>query len=134
MENNNRNYRRKVQRQSWNPGRPAKMLGGLWTAVYSVLKVAIAALATVLLIAGVCAVVFVGVLGDYLEGDILPQAGVQLEGFDLNQPSYVYYLDEGGNIQVLQKLYAETDSEWAEYKEIPKAMIYAAVSIRGLGV
>ena len=129
MEHNNRNNRRKVQRQSWNPGRAVKMLSGLWTAIYSVFKVAVAALATVLLIAGVCAVVFVGVLGDYLEGDILPQAGVQLEGFDLNQPSYVYYLDDAGNIQVLQKLYAETDSEWAEYKEIPQAMIYAAVSI-----
>ena len=129
MENHNRRSRRKVSRQSWNPGRLWLMLGGVWTAIYSVIKVAIAALATVLLIAGICAVVFVGVLGDYLEGDILPQAGVQLEGFDLNQPSYIYYLDDAGNIQVLQKLYANIDSKWAEYEEIPEALIYAAVSI-----
>ena len=123
------NEKRKVSRQNWKPGHLWTVLRGLWVAVYSVVKVALAALATVLLIAGVCAVVFVTVLADYLEGDILPQAGVQLEGFDLNQPSYVYYIDESDNIQILQKLNAETDSEWVSFEEIPEAMINAAVSI-----
>ena len=127
MENNN--DKRRVSRQNWKPGAIWTGLHTAWTAAYSVIKVVLAALATVLLIAGVCAVVFVGVLADYLEGDIIPQAGVQLEGFDLNQPSYVYYIDEAGNIQVLQKLYAEINSEWADYEEIPQSMIHAAVAI-----
>ncbi len=130
MDNQNEfRGKRKVSRQNWKPGYFWTVIHGLWIGLYSVMKVVVAALATVLLIGGVCAVVFVGVLADYLEGDILPQAGVQLEGFDLNQPSYVYYIDDAGNIQVLQKLYAETDSQWATFKEIPEAMVNAAVSI-----
>lgn len=130
MENYNENNRkRRVTRQNWKPGHLWTTLHSLWIAAYSAIKLVIAALATVVLIAGVCCLVFVGVLADYLEGDILPKAGVQLEGFDLDQPSYVYYIDESDNIQVLQKLYADTDSEWASYGEIPQAMVYAAVSI-----
>ena len=130
MENyNENNERRKVSRQSWKPGAFYSIVRGAWTAIYSGIKIALAALATVLVIAGVCVVVFVGVLANYLEEDIIPQAGVQLEGFDLETPSYVYYLDELGNIQVLQKLYATSVSEWAEFEEIPEEMIEAAVSI-----
>lgn len=127
MEKNNN--KRRVSRQNWKPGHLWELAHGVWTAIYAVIKVGFAALATVLLIGGVCGVVFVGVLADYLQGDILPQAGVQLEGFDLSEPSYVYYLDDAGNIQVLQKLHASIESEWAEYEEIPKEMVYAAVSI-----
>ena len=130
MENNNENNgRRRVFRQSWRPTGLWAVLRGGWIAAYSVLKIALAALATVILIAGVCGAVFVGVLADYLEEDIAPQANVQLEGFDIDQPSYIYYVDNSGNIQVLQKLYADTDSEWASFEEIPEEMIYAAVAI-----
>lgn len=127
MDNDNR--KRRVSRQNWKPGRFWAILHTLWTFAYSAFKVAMAAVATVLAIVAICAVVFVGVLADYLEGDIQPQAGIQLEGFDLSQPSYIYYTDDVGNIQVLQKLYATTDNEWADYEEIPQYMIYAAVSI-----
>ena len=93
MENyNNKGNKRRVTRQNWNPGKILTVLHGLWDAAYSVIKVAVAAVVTVLMIVGVCAFVFVGVLADYLEGDILPQAGVQLEGFDLSQPSYIIIL------------------------------------------
>ena len=125
----NKKEKRLVARQNWKPGKLLTVLHGLWVGFYSAVKVAFAAVATVLIILGICAFVFVGVLADYLEGDILPQAGVQLEGFELNQPSYIYYIDDAGNIQVLQKLYADTESEWAEYHEIPQAMVYAAVAI-----
>lgn len=130
MDNNNpNNGKRMVSRQSWEPIGFLRILKGLWTGCYSVIKVVLAALITVLLIAGVCVVVFVTVLGDYLEGDIIPQAGMQLEGFDLNEPSVIYYIDEADNIQVLQKLYASTDSDWVTFDEIPENLIYAAVSI-----
>lgn len=127
--NNEKRKKKKVSRQSWKPNAFFAVLYGAWKGAYSVFKIAAAALLTVLIIAAVCAVVFVGVLADYLEGDIMPQAGVQLEGFDLNKPSYVYYLDDDGNIQLLQELHADVESEWASYDEIPEAMIHAAVSI-----
>ena len=128
---NERNHeqKRRVSRQNWKPGRFLAILRGLWTGVYSVLKIAMGALATVLLIGIVCGFIFVWTLGDYLEGEIAPQAGVQLEGFDLNEPSYLYYMDSSGNLQVLQKLYPELNREWASYDEIPEHLINAAVSI-----
>ena len=130
MENENRNERkRRVSRQNWRPGRTLTILRLIWKGVYSALKIALGALATVLLIGTVCGFIFVWTLGDYLEGEIAPQAGVQLEGFDLNEPSYLYYLDGSGNIQVLQKLYPELNREWATYDEIPKHLVNAAVAI-----
>ncbi len=126
---NHNNQVRKVSRQSWEPGKGITYLQRFWKALYTVGKVAIGAIATVLVIAAVCVVVFVGLLGSYLEGDIIPQAGVQLESFDLNQNSYAYYLDSDGNPQRLQKIYADTDSEWAEFEDIPEDLIHAAVAI-----
>ncbi len=126
---NEREEKRKVSRQNWKPNRFLTILHGIWVAVYSVLKIALGAVATVLIIGAVCGLVFVWTLGDYLEGEILPQAGVQLEGFDLNEPSYLYYVDSDGNIQVLQKLYADVKREWVSYEDIPKNLINATVTI-----
>ncbi len=126
---NEREETRKVSRQNWKPNRFLSVLSSLWKAVYAVLKIALGAVATVLIIGAVCAFVFVWTLGDYLEGEILPQAGVQLEGFDLSEPSYLYYVDNDGNIQVLQKLYADVKREWVSYEDIPKNLINAAVTI-----
>ncbi len=128
-QNNNQEGKRKVSRQNWKPAAWMKTAATVWTAVYGFIKIAIAALATVLIITAVCAVVFVGLLGEYLEGDILPQAGLQIESFDLNQTSYAYYIDSEGNPQRLQKIYADTESEWASIDEIPEDLIHAAVSI-----
>jgi len=126
---NNNGKKRKVFRQSWKMGPWLKLFHSAWTAVYSVIKVVLAALATVMVIGIVCAVVFAGLLAGYLEGEIIPQAGVQIEGFGLNQNSNAYYYDKEGNIQVLQKIYAVTDAEWADFDEIPEDLIHAAVAI-----
>ena len=126
---NQNNKPRKVSRQNWKPNFAFNLASGAWTAIYSVIKVVLGALATVVVIGGVCLMVFIMALGDYLQNDILPNSEVTLEGFDLGQNSNTYYVDEEGNIQVLQKLYAETISEWATYDEIPDAMKYATVAI-----
>jgi len=130
MDNEMNNQgKRRVSRQNWKPGRTLSILLGIWKGIYSAFKIALGAVATVLLVGVVCGFIFMFTLGDYLEGEIAPQAGVQLEGFDLNQPSYVYYLDGSGNVQVLQKLYPEMNREWVSYDEIPVHLINAAVSI-----
>jgi len=126
---NNNNRARKVSRQSWQMNSWAKLLRGIWIGLYSAVKIAAAALATVLVIVAVCLVVFVGLLAQYLKGDIMPQAGVQIENFDLNQTSYAYYIDSEGNPQRLQKIYADTSSEWADIEDIPEDLIHAAVAI-----
>ncbi len=129
MANENSERRRKVTRQSWKmTGLPA-FFHALWIALYSVIKVVLGALATVMVIGCVCLLVFVGTLGDYLQDDIIPNSNVSLEGFDLKENSVVYYVNSAGNIETLQKLHAQSTSTNAVYEEIPKAMINAAVAI-----
>ena len=100
-----------------------------WLAVFAGIKVVFGAIATVGLIGVVCCFVLVGVLANYLETDILPTANLVLEDYMLDSPSYVYNVNEDGEIEILQELYASTDWKKAEYNEIPKALINAAVAI-----
>ncbi len=128
-QHNNQEGKRKVSRQNWKMPSWMKKTQSIWMAIYGGFKVVLAALVTVLVICAVCAVVFVGLLGEYLEEDIIPQAGLQIESFDLDQTSYAYYIDSNGNPQRLQKIYADTESEWASIDEMPRHLINAAVSI-----
>ena len=129
MANEKKTRKKRVSRQSWKPGGWLVFLKGLWTTAYSVFKIALGALATVVIIAGVCLLVFVGILGDYLENDILPAADAELGTIELGQTSNAYYLDSDGNIQILQRLFADVKQEWVKYEDIPKDLIHAAVAI-----
>ena len=129
MGNENNNQKRKVARQSWDPGPMLTALRKLWSFVYTGIKIAAGAAATVAIIGGVCLLVFMGILAGYLENDILPNAGATLDSISLDKTSYAYYLDSSGNIQTLQKLYADVNQEWVDYEDIPKDLIHAAVSI-----
>ncbi len=100
-----------------------------WTGVFAVLKIALGALITVLLICGVCAFAFVGILGDYLESDILPNADLNLDDFNLEMNSYLYYIDRDGQVQPLQQVYSDTKRQWADLEDIPEDLIHATVAI-----
>ncbi len=129
MANERRSFKNKVFRQNWKPGSWLLFLKGAWNVVYSVAKIALAAIATVVVIVGICLVVFIGSLGDYLENEVLPNADADLNTMSLNQTSFAYYLDADGNIQTLQRLYSEVQQEWVDYEDIPKHLIHAAVAI-----
>ncbi len=101
----------------------------VWKTAFAVLQVLFGAFVTVLLICIVCGFVFMGIMGDYLEKDILPHASVVLDEYDMDAPSYVYYVDSKGEIVELQELYASTDWKKATYEEIPEPLIHAAVAI-----
>ena len=118
-----------VPRQEWNPHWSLKAASGLIHSVTAVVKVALGAVSTVLLILLVCGFVFVGILGDYLQSDILPNAAEDLSGHKLEQTSYVYYIDNNGDIQEQQRIYTVTDRRWATIDEIPQDLIHAAVAI-----
>lgn len=124
-----KNNKRNSARQNENITNTLKILKKVWMVFFTSAKIAIGAVSTVLLIGIVCGFVFVGILGDYLEEDILPNASVILDDYDLDAPSTVYHVDENGKIAVLQELYASTDWKKATYEEIPKALIHAAVAI-----
>lgn len=119
----------KPERQQWKPNWLLQLLYRAWMIVFGAAKIAIGAVATVLIICIVCGLVFVGTLGEYLEEDILPEAGVEKETFQLDQTSTLYYVDGNGEIQILQEVYASTSRKWASFDEIPEDLIHAAVAI-----
>ena len=117
------------QRQDWKPHWVLDTLHKAWLVIFATAKVALGAVATVVLIGVVCVFAFLGILGEYLENDILPSASLVLEDYDMDSPSYVYNVNENGEIELLQELYASTDWKKADYKDIPKHMVNAAVAI-----
>lgn len=131
MENENKKRRRaKKPRQQWNPHWSVKLCYVLLSTAFSLLKIAIGAAATVLMIVLVCGVVFMGTLGDYLQNDILTEAANwSINDYGMDETSFVYYVDAGGNIQQLQQIYTTTDRQVATLEEIPQALINATVAI-----
>ena len=129
MEKHKREGKKPVERQSWKLHWLPNTLYKLWLALFAVFKIAIGAVATVVLICIVCGFVFIGILGNYLETDILPYSEMVKENYDLDETSYIHYVDAEGNIQELQQIYASSDREWATYDELPEDLIHAAVAI-----
>ena len=122
--------RMKQPRQKWEPHWLLKLFYTLFTAVWSLAKIAIGAAATVVLIILICGTVFVGILGNYLQDDILAEAADwSVEDYDLERTSFIYYVDNNGDIQQLQQIYTTTDRQWASLEEIPQAMVDAAIAI-----
>ena len=126
---NNKKDRQAASRQDWRAPLALRILYRIWQVIFSLLKIAAGAAATVLLIVVICGFVFVGLLGDYLQDDILPQSGMDMEGYDHEENSTLYYVDSEGQIQVYQQIYAEISSEWAAYDDIPTDLINAAIAI-----
>ena len=73
--------------------------------------------------------VFVNILASHLQENILPLAQVNLDSYDLEKTSYLYYFDKEGNVRVLQQLHTSTDRRWASYEELPEDLIHAAIAI-----
>ena len=101
----------------------------VWAVIFGAFKILVGAAATVVLIVLVCGFVIANSLADYLETDILPDAGMVLENYDMDSPSYIYFVNEQGKIEELQKIHSSTDWTNAEYEDIPQALIHAAVAI-----
>lgn len=125
------NEKKKNEGANWKANVLATLhvLRKIWGGVFSVVKIALGAVITVVLICGVCAFAFVGILGDYLENDILPDADLNLDDFTLELNSYLYYIDANGQVQPLQQVYSDTKRQWADLKDIPEDLIHATVAI-----
>lgn len=129
MAEENKKHEPKPERQQWKPNWLLQLLYRVWMFVFGAAKIAIGAVATVLIICIICGLVFMGTLGDYLEQDILPEADVVKENYQLDRTSTLYYVDSNDEIQILQDVYASTSRKWASYDEIPEDLIHAAVAI-----
>lgn len=121
---------RKFQlRQNWKPHWSLETFQKVWGVVFSVLKIVGGAFVTVLLIGIVCGFVFAATLGDYLQEDILPMADMAIEDVEIDKSATMYYLDENGDIQVYQQVFAATSSKWADLEDIPEDLVHAAIAI-----
>lgn len=118
-----------LPRQEWQPNGFLRTLLCIWRVVFSAFKIVAGAAVTVALVAVVCAFVFANMLGDYLEQDILPQAGLDLSDLTVDLNSTIYYIDSDDQIQVQQKIDSTVNRDWADYEDIPEDMIHAAIAI-----
>ena len=107
-------------RQEWKPNFLLQVLYRAWRVVFAAAKIAIGAAATVLLILVICGFVFAGTLGDYLQEDILPQSDMTIDGYNVDQNSLMYYVDEDGNLQIYQKIFATSSSKWRTMRIFPR--------------
>ena len=121
--------RQRLERQEWEPALPLRIIHAAWKAVFAAFKIAVGTAATVFFICTICALVFVGIVGNYLQEDIIPYADMDLDNYDLDQTSFIYCQDTDGSIMELQQIYTATDREWATYEEIPEDLINAAIAI-----
>jgi len=121
--------KQKAPRQEWKPNFLLRILYAAWRVAFGAFKIAVGAVGTVLMVLVICAFVFAGVLGDYLQEDILPMADIDIDNYDLEQNSYLYYVDSNGQIQKYQDIFAATSSSWVNIEDIPEDMIHAAVAI-----
>ena len=117
--------------QNKGSGRPAwlQTLLKIWNVAFSTFKILFGAVATVVLVVLVCCFAMAGSMADFLEEDILPNAGLVLENYDMDSPSYIYFVNEQSKIEELQKIHSSTDWANAAYEDIPRALIDAAVAI-----
>lgn len=94
-----------------------------------VLKVLLLSISSFLLVLLVGGIVFINIFAAHLQKNILPLAQINLDNYDLEKTSYIYYYNEEGDIQVLQQLHTTTDRRWAAYEELPQDLIHAAIAI-----
>ncbi len=127
MDNNKQE--RKVAHQDWESPTWLKILYGVWRVLFAALKIAAGAFATVLLIVLISGFVFAGMMGDFLEEDILPESSLDLSDLSVDLNSTIYYIDNNGQIQVQQEIDAQMDRKWVVYDEIPQNMINATVAV-----
>ena len=85
-----RRKKKEQPRQNWKPHWVPNTLYHIWCALFSVFKVAAVAAITVALVVVVCAFVLVGLMGNYLQEDILTDsemASLEYESSDLSAPA-----------------------------------------------
>lgn len=106
-----------------------RMIKGVFTVAFTGVKLAFGAVLIALSVVLITCVVFTCYLGNYLQEDVIPNADYTLENMDLDQTSFIYYIDENNNILQQQQIYTTVDRVWVPYDEIPKNLIHAAVAI-----
>ena len=118
-----------TEQQSWQAHTGLKIAYRVWRVLFAAMKIAVGAFATVFLVVFISGFVFAGMLGSFLEDEILPSASLDLSDLTLDLNSTIYYIDDDKQIQVQQEIDAKIDRKWVEYEDIPEHMINAAIAV-----
>ena len=118
-----------IEQQSWEAHTGLKIAYRVWRVLFAAMKIAVGAFATVFLVVFISGFVFAGMLGSFLEDEILPSASLDLSDLTLDLNSTIYYIDDDKQIQVQQEIDAKIDRKWVEYEDIPEHMINAAIAV-----
>ena len=106
-----------------------RILGGVWSVLWTGVKVAFGACVVALAVVFVTGGIFACLLGNYLQEDVIPNADFDTDNFQLDQSSFIYFVDDNQEIQEMQQIYADVDRVWASYEDIPEDLVHAAVAI-----
>ena len=87
------------------------------------------AILTLFLIGLTTAAMCMGAFLLYINIVIMPEAKIDIESLSMKFNSVIYYKDDNGEQQVLQKLASEENREWVDMDQIPKHLANAFVSI-----
>ena len=125
----NEKQKKKAVPQDWKPHIALEILYRIWRVLFAVFKIGLGAVATVGVIVMISLFVFVGMFGDFLQNDILPDAALDLSDLTVDLNSTIYYIDSNNEIQVQQEIDAKMDRKWVSYDDIPEHMIHAAIAV-----
>ena len=87
------------------------------------------AILTLFLIGLTTATICLGAFVAYLNLVIMPEADLDISSLSMKFNSVIYYNDDSGNQQVLQKLASEENREWVDMDNIPEDLSDAFVAI-----
>jgi penicillin-binding protein 1A len=59
----------------------------------------------------------------------MPNVSFDLDSYNLDQTSFIYYMNEDAQVEKLQQIYGDTDRQWASYEEFPEDLVHAAIAI-----
>ncbi len=84
---------------------------------------------TLFLIGLTTAAICIGAFVAYINVVIKPNADLDVSSLSMKFNSVIYYEDEDGEEQVLQKLASEENREWVDMEDIPENLAHAFVAI-----
>ena len=121
-----REYKKRKRRDNDRDNAFVVIVRVLWFLV----KFAIGAAATVLLIAVIAGILFSVDMAAYMKDDVLLSSDMSLDDYTLSQTSFIYAKDpQTGEYEELQQIYATENRIWADLEEIPDNLINATVAI-----
>lgn len=84
---------------------------------------------TILLVGMLCAGICIACFAVYINKYVNPEVEIDLSSFRLDQTTFIYYLDENGEEQLLDTVHGDENRVWVSLSEIPEQLQLAFISV-----